>query len=132
MSEEPTNWSSWEEKMREVTNRELVERLIRERDEARAEATAYKASYETVCSAATSMAANQCHDGYGDEWGNHRCRVQDALQARVKVLEEALREIAAQKIHKEITATDPDEIDWLGGYEGCVNRARTALQEQGK
>jgi hypothetical protein len=31
MSEEPTNWSSWEEKLREATNRELIERLIRER-----------------------------------------------------------------------------------------------------
>jgi hypothetical protein len=51
----------------------------------------------------------------------------DALQARVRVLEEALREIAAQKIHKEITNTAPDEIDWLGGYEGCVERARKAL-----
>lgn len=29
---------------------------------------------------AEALAANQCHDGYGDEYGNHRCREIDALR----------------------------------------------------
>ena len=28
-----------------------------------------------------ALAANQCHDGYGDEYGNHRCRYQDEIEA---------------------------------------------------
>ena len=27
-----------------------------------------------------ALAANQCHAGYSDEFGNHRCRYQDAAQ----------------------------------------------------
>jgi len=26
-----------------------------------------------------ALAADQCHSGYGDEWGNHRCKYQDEL-----------------------------------------------------
>jgi hypothetical protein len=53
---------------------ETINALTRERDEARAEAAAFKASYETVHSEATSMAANQClHGLHGDEYGNPYC-----------------------------------------------------------
>jgi hypothetical protein len=36
MSEEATNWSTWSDKMRELTTQELIDRLTKERDEARA------------------------------------------------------------------------------------------------
>lgn len=29
----------------------------------------------------SALAADQCHHGYGDEWGNHRCRYQDEIAA---------------------------------------------------
>jgi ClpP class serine protease len=44
----------------------------------------------------------------------------------------ALREIARQRVHAEITDTDPDELDWLGGYEACVRSARAALTAHDK
>lgn len=31
-----------------------------------------------------SLAANQCHHGYGDEYGNHRCKYQDEIAALKK------------------------------------------------
>jgi hypothetical protein len=34
MSEEATNWSTWSDKMRELTTQELIDRLTKERDEA--------------------------------------------------------------------------------------------------
>jgi regulator of replication initiation timing len=52
------------------------------------------------------------------------------LRAENERLRGALEEIAKQKIHKEITISDPDEIDWLVGYEGCVNCARRALERK--
>jgi vancomycin resistance protein YoaR len=42
----------------------------------------------------------------------------------------SLEEIGRQKLHAEITDTDPDELDWLGGYELCVLRARVALNQE--
>lgn len=41
-----------------------------------------------------ALAANQCHAGYGDEYGNHCCREQDALKAK---LAEAQAEISVWK-----------------------------------
>lgn len=37
-----------------------------------------------------ALAANQCHAGYGDEWGNHRCEKIDALKDALLGLIEAL------------------------------------------
>jgi hypothetical protein len=67
-----------------------------------------------------ALAANQCHDGYGDEYGNHRCRKIDTLQAdsirhqrtikyaeaRIAELEEGLR-----KIDKHIY-NDNGDVTW--------------------
>jgi hypothetical protein len=55
-----------------------------------------------------------------------------ALRARVKVLEEALRDISKQKIMDEMTGAEAAHADWIGGYERCIEIARTALQEQSK
>jgi YD repeat-containing protein len=41
MSKEATNWSAWSDKMRELTTQELIDRLTKERDEAR-EQTRYQ------------------------------------------------------------------------------------------
>lgn len=48
------------------------------------------------------------------------------LRAKLKTAREALGDIAKQKLHAEVTDSDPDELDWLGGFEECVHRARTA------
>lgn len=49
-----------------------------------------------------ALAANQCHAGYGDEYGNHRCKEIDARDAEIDRLRaenarliEALNDIAA-------------------------------------
>jgi hypothetical protein len=55
-----------------------------------------------------------------------------SAEARVKVLEGALREIASQKQEHEMTGGEAAYADWNGGYEQCIDRARTALQEQSK
>jgi len=48
-------------------HRAEVERLTRERDEARDDAF--------------SLAANQCHEGYAGEHGDHMCRIEDRAKA---------------------------------------------------
>lgn len=48
------------------------------------------------------------------------------LRAKLVAAREALAEIAKQRLHAEITDSDPDDLDWLGGFEECVRRARTA------
>ncbi len=53
----------------------------------------------------------------------------EAAEERERGLRKALKEIARQKLHAEITDCDPDELDWLGGYEGSVKRARSAIAE---
>ena len=53
----------------------------------------------------------------------------EAAEERERGLRKALEEIARQKLHAEITDCDPDELDWLGGYEGSVKRARSAIAE---
>lgn len=32
----------------------------------------------------SALASNQCHDGYGDDYGNHRCRVVDEMSAALE------------------------------------------------
>src|SRR3990167_488698 len=54
-------------------------------DEARTERDEYKR--ETF-----HMAADQCHDGYPDEYWHHRCREVDAANARAERAEALLRE----------------------------------------
>lgn len=69
-----------------------------------------------------------------DEQRNRANAAEDNLEAaerREAALREALQDIAKQKLHAEITDSDPDELDWLGGYEGCVKRARKALAAGG-
>ena len=39
------------------------------------------------------FAANQCHAGYGDERGNHRCRYQDEVKRLEKEKRALCREI---------------------------------------
>lgn len=54
-----------------------------------------------------SLAANQCHDGYGGEAGDHMCRYQDEirrLEAKVEKLQQALAEIGND--------CDPDDPEW--------------------
>ena len=34
-----------------------------------------------------ALAADQCHAGYGDDWGNHCCKEQDELRAQITALE---------------------------------------------
>jgi hypothetical protein len=57
-----------------------------------------------------------------------------STEARVKVLEDALRAIAVNATYDEAEGfdTDPDELDWAYAFELCVNNARNALQEQSK
>ena len=53
----------------------------------------------------------------------------EAAEAREKNLLAAVKNIAKQRLHAEIADCDPDELDWLSGYEGCVKEARAALAE---
>lgn len=53
----------------------------------------------------------------------------EAAEAREQKLLAAVKNIAKQMLHSEITDCDPDEIDWLSGYEGCVKEARSTLAE---
>ena len=52
-----------------------------------------------------------------------------SAEEREERLLAAVKNIAKQRLHAEITDCDPDEIDWLSGYEGCVKEARAALAE---
>jgi phage shock protein A len=50
----------------------------------------------------------------------------DAAEAQLRVLREALEEIARQELIDEMS----DEGDIEGGYDACVKRARAALGEK--
>ncbi|MFN9976297.1 MAG: hypothetical protein ACK58T_41000, partial [Phycisphaerae bacterium] len=54
-------------------------------------------------------------DRLGEFW------ICDKAADEIVRLREYLKEIARQRLHAEITDSDPDEIDWLGGYEACVH-----------
>ena len=43
-----------------------------------------------------ALAANQCHDGYGDEWGNHCCRSIDKAITECEFLARRAGEAEAQ------------------------------------
>ena len=85
---------------------------------------------EEVEAAAVAYAieAARSHDPGKGELGP---RINSVVRFRLtdEFLRKALEEIARQKLHAEITDRDPDELDWLGGYEGCVKRARSAIAE---
>lgn len=68
--------------------RSLLLKVVEARDaaiEARVRAEE-SAKWEAECSA---LASNQCHAGYGDEYGNHRCRKVDAARAKARRAVEA-------------------------------------------
>ena len=84
-----------------------------------------------------ALAANQCHDGYGDEWGNHRCRAIDRavsecefLAQRATDLVEVLKPFANfYERHFKLTWQD-HESHWTnfdGLTVGDLRRARAAL-----
>jgi hypothetical protein len=60
---------------------------------------------EAVMDDAAHLAANQCHDGYGDDWGNHRCRVVDTLTAERDALRE--RVAALERVAEAAAETLP-------------------------
>ena len=80
-----------------------------------------------------ALAADQCHAGYGDEWGNHRCKYQDEIAA-IKSREDALREA----LERTTTILDafgnlPDEQmspeAWIHyEAEDAITAARAALR----
>lgn len=45
--------------------------------------SALKADNSTLHAETAALAADQCHDGYGDEYGNHRCKEIDDLRAKL-------------------------------------------------
>jgi len=49
---------------------------------------AAEAAYNKLYAESFTLAANQCHDGYAGEGGNHRCRENDELRAHVADLED--------------------------------------------
>jgi hypothetical protein len=57
-----------------------------------------------------ALAANQCHDGYGDEYGNHRCREVDAWKARAERAEAAI-ERARACIEINLQARPSDDFE---------------------
>lgn len=59
-----------------------------------------------------------------------RARVAE-LEAALTARDEALTSIALQNLPNEVTDHDPDDLDWVGGYEGCVKAARAALKARG-
>jgi hypothetical protein len=79
--------------------------------------------------------ANMARYGQPDfAWSIHREAMADLLsraeaaEARVKELEEALREIARQKKTDEVeTECGVEYADFEGGYDMCIARARAAL-----
>ena len=84
-----------------------------------------------------ALAANQCDDGYGDEWGNHRCRAIDRavsecefLAKRATELVEVLKPFANfYERHFKLTWQD-HESHWTnfdGLTVGDLRRARDAL-----
>jgi hypothetical protein len=48
-----------------------------------------------------ALAANQCHDGYGDEWGNHQCKIVDDWKARAENTDAIAKQFFAAKIDAE-------------------------------
>lgn len=73
------------------------------------------------------MVQCRCQVGIADSEKSQAITDRATLLAIVKRQRDALRDIAKQRLHSEIADCDPDEIDWLSGYEGCVKRAREAL-----
>jgi ClpP class serine protease len=43
---------------------------------------------------------------------------------------ETLQEIARQRLYSEVDDTDPDELDWIGGFDIIVRRVRAMLAAQ--
>jgi hypothetical protein len=75
---------------------------------------AYRASVqrarELLLPEGAALAANQCHDGYGDEYGNHRCREVDAWKARAERAEAAI-ERARACIEINLQARPSDDFE---------------------
>jgi hypothetical protein len=74
-----------------------------------------------------ALAANQCDDGYGDEWGNHRCRAIDRAVSECEFL--AKRATDLVEALKEARGWVQDEVDADPRHRGADVLARidTAL-----
>lgn len=79
--------------------RALIDGLITQRNRAdAAEAKIARLKEENF-----ALAANQCHAGYSDEFGNHRCRYQDAAQPPA-VGEDVVETIACASYEEAVAA----------------------------
>jgi len=78
-----------------------------------------------------SLAANQCHAGYSDDRGNHRCCVVDAEKAKVERLREerdALRSAAREYLETLGGAMKSGKFQ-MGGSAEMAHFVRQAMQK---
>jgi len=86
-----------------------------------------------------ALAANQCHDGYCDDYGNHRCREVDALRAQLqtalKVVEVSRALITRNDFWDNVDHAIPGElddvIDALAAFD-ILQRAMPQLERMAK
>lgn len=69
-----------------------------------------------------ALASNQCHDGYGDDYGNHRCREVDKAVA-------AEREACAQIAHDVILNCQPHTDDEIAAV--AADEIEKAIRARG-
>lgn len=68
-----------------------------------------------------ALAASQCHGGYGDEYGNHRCFYQDEIDRLRSGIKKVLHE-GVQKIEGPYPSAKNNKCKHgRFGYEGCEN-----------
>jgi hypothetical protein len=115
-----------------------MSRAIRARERRTDENAVLRARVAELETENFALAANQCHDGYGDEWGNHCCHAIDkavseceflakeyeALRAQNAELVAALEEIALR--HEEF----PEKRDGYGSMAVMIARAALAAAGQ--
>ena len=105
---------------------DALESVTKERDEALFMKKGAEHNEGCALADASSLAATQCHGGYGDDHGNWRCNYQDQLAAVAKE-----RDAAAEAL-KEIDDFKPSIDDW-NPYQRIANyskkTARAALEK---
>jgi ABC-type proline/glycine betaine transport system substrate-binding protein len=92
------------------------------------------ASWRDLVAENFALAANQCHDGYGDEWGNHCCRSIDKAVSECEFLAKEYEALRAQNAAlvaalEEARGWVQDEVDADPRHRGADVLARidTAL-----
>lgn len=81
----------------------------------------------------SALAANQCHDGYGDAHGHHQCKLVDYANSNMRKWQELAEERQAERdaLRSQVAALrefQPELEEWLLAFELRKHRWPVSLQ----